>query len=72
VNQYAQRIISTPGKQDGLAWQNDQGNWEGPIGEKMPARFEQGYTSRSEPYHGYFFKDSQRAKTRSALAKWIF
>ena len=22
VNQYAQRIISTPGKQDGLAWQN--------------------------------------------------
>src|SRR3954452_1710362 len=25
VNQYAQRIISTPGKQDGLAWQNADG-----------------------------------------------
>ena len=37
VNQYAQRIISTPGKQDGLAWQNADGKWEGPIGEKVAA-----------------------------------
>ncbi|NYF50727.1 hypothetical protein HDF12_001092 [Edaphobacter lichenicola] len=28
VNEYAQRIISTPGKQDGLAWQNPDGSWE--------------------------------------------
>jgi hypothetical protein len=57
VNQYAQRIISTPGKQDGLAWQNPDGTWEGPIGEKIARAIEQGYTpSRSEPYHGYFFK----------------
>jgi Protein of unknown function (DUF2950) len=56
VNQYAQRIISTPGKQDGLAWQNPDGSWGGPIGEKIARAIEQGYTSRSEPYHGYFFK----------------
>jgi hypothetical protein len=56
VNQYAQRIISTPGKQDGLAWQNSDGSWGGPIGEKIAAAIEQGYTSRAEPYHGYFFK----------------
>ncbi len=56
VNQYAQRIISTPGKQDGLAWQNADGTWEGPIGEKIALAIEQGYTSRAEPYHGYFFK----------------
>ena len=56
VNQYAQRIISTPGKQDGLAWQNPDGTWGGPIGEKVARAIEQGYTSRSEPYHGYFFK----------------
>jgi len=56
VNQYAQRIISTPGKQDGLAWQNADGTWGGPIGEKIARAIEQGYTSRSEPYHGYFFK----------------
>ena len=56
VNQYAQRIISTPGKQDGLAWQNSDGTWGGPMGEKIARAIEQGYTSRSEPYHGYFFK----------------
>jgi Protein of unknown function (DUF2950) len=56
VNQYAQRIISTPGKQDGLAWQNPDGTWEGPIGENIAKAIEEGYSSRAEPYHGYFFK----------------
>jgi DUF2950 family protein len=56
VNQYAQRIISTSGKQDGLAWQDPDGTWGGPVGEKIARAIEQGYTSRSEPYHGYFFK----------------
>lgn len=56
VNQYAQRIISTPGQQDGLAWQNADGSWDGPIGEKVAAAIARGYASREEPYHGYFFK----------------
>ncbi|MFZ0292153.1 MAG: DUF2950 domain-containing protein, partial [Candidatus Sulfotelmatobacter sp.] len=56
VNQYAQRIISTPGKQDGLAWQTPDGTWEGPIGEKIARAIEQGYAVGSDPYHGYFFK----------------
>jgi hypothetical protein len=56
VNQYAQRIISTPGKQDGLAWQKPDGTWEGPIGDKVAHAIAQGYTDRSEPYHGYYFK----------------
>jgi hypothetical protein len=34
VNQYAQRIISTLGKQDG-AWKNADGSWGGPIGEAV-------------------------------------
>ena len=56
VNQYAQRIISTAGQQDGLAWRNLDGTWDGPIGEKVAAAIAQGYNSRSEPFHGYFFK----------------
>ncbi|HET6978934.1 MAG TPA: DUF2950 domain-containing protein [Pyrinomonadaceae bacterium] len=56
VNQYAQRIISTPGKQDGLAWQNSDGTWDGPIGEKVAQAIARGYSSRTEPFHGYFFK----------------
>jgi len=55
VNQYAQRIVSTPGKQDGLAWQNSDGTWGGPVGEKIALAIEKGYSS-GEPYHGYFFK----------------
>jgi len=56
VNQYAQHIISTPGKHDGLAWQNPDGTWGGPIGEGIAKALEQGYTDRSQPYHGYYFK----------------
>ena len=56
VNQYAQRIISTPGTQDGLAWQNSDGTWDGPVGEKVAQAIARGYTTRTEPYHGYFFK----------------
>ena len=56
VNQYAQRIISTPGKQDGLAWQNADGSWDGPVGEKIARAIERGYSPDAEPYHGYFFK----------------
>jgi len=54
--QYAQRVISSPGKQDGLAWQNPDGSWGGPIGEKIAQAIEQGYNLKAYPYHGYFFK----------------
>ena len=56
ANQYAQRIVSSPGKHDGLAWQNDDGTWGGPVGEKIANAIEQGYNIESDPYHGYYFK----------------
>jgi len=56
VNQYAQKIISTPGKHDGLAWKNADGTWGGPVGEGVANAIEQGYTERGKPYHGYYFK----------------
>ena len=56
VNQYAQRIISTPGTQDGLAWRNADGTWGGPIGENIADAIVEGYSSKEQPYHGYFFK----------------
>jgi hypothetical protein len=55
VNEYAQRVISTPGKQDGLAWRNPDGSWGGPVGEAAAKALEQGYQLNS-PYHGYYFK----------------
>ncbi len=56
VAQYAQRVIASPGKQDGLAWQNPDGTWDGPIGKNIAHAIEQGYALPSSPYHGYFFK----------------
>ena len=56
VNQYAQRIISSQGAQDGLAWQNSDGTWGGPIGEKVAAAIAKGYSNKAEPFHGYFFR----------------
>jgi hypothetical protein len=59
LNQYAQRIISTPGKHDGLAWQNPDGSWGGPVGETVAKAIEQGYSlpqSQPQPFQGYHFK----------------
>ena len=58
INQYAQRVISTPGKQDGLAWKDENGDWQGPVGEGIAKALEQGYSdnTKQQPYHGYYFK----------------
>src|ERR1700746_1440690 len=59
VNQYAQRVISTPGKHDGLAWKNVDGTWGGPVGEGVAKALEQGYLlpqGQPRPFHGYYFK----------------
>jgi hypothetical protein len=53
---YAQRIISSPGKQDGLYWEGTVNGQESPIGKFIARAFAQGYTTRNEPYHGYYFK----------------
>lgn len=56
VNQYAQRIVSTPGKHDGLAWKNPDGTWGGPVGETVAKALEEGYTDKTKPFHGYYFR----------------
>jgi len=56
VNQYAQHIISTVGKQDGLAWRKPDGTWDGPVGENIAKVIEQGYSEKATPFHGYYFK----------------
>ena len=57
VNQYAQRIISSSGKHDGLAWQNADGTWGGPVErERREGGRRRLFGSKTQPYHGYFFK----------------
>jgi len=60
VNQYAQQILSDPGKHNGLAWQNPDGAWGGPVGEDVAKALQEGYSFQAggnpKPYHGYYFK----------------
>jgi hypothetical protein len=57
INQYAQRIISTPGKQDGLYWQNPDGTAGGPVSEAVARAIDEGYSADpGSGYHGYYFK----------------
>ena len=56
IRHYAERILSTPGKKDGLAWMGADGKPEGPIAEGVARAIAEGYTSGTEPYHGYYFK----------------
>jgi len=57
INQYAQKIISTPGKRDGLYWKNADGSSGGPVGEAVAKAIEEGYSAESTGgYHGYYFK----------------
>ena len=56
MHQYAQRIISTPGKQDGLYWKNADGTDGGPISETVAKAIEEGYAvDTASAYHGYIF-----------------
>jgi len=57
-NVYAQRIISQPGKKDGLYWPAAQGEEASPLGELVAQATTQGYrvTGERAPFHGYYFK----------------
>jgi hypothetical protein len=57
MHQYAQRIISTPGKQDGLYWKNADGSDGGPISEAVAKAIDEGYeVQTASAYHGYMFQ----------------
>jgi Protein of unknown function (DUF2950) len=54
---YAQRVVSTPGKKDGLFWRDD--NDPSPLGELAAQAAAEGYKGGSEggePYRGYYYR----------------
>jgi Protein of unknown function (DUF2950) len=56
VGVYAQRIVSSPGKKDGLYWPSD--NNESPLGQLAAEASAEGYKAGSEPkpFHGYYYR----------------
>ena len=58
TNQYAARIMSTQGKQDGLYWKVAEGEPQSPIGPIVAYATNEGYgkSDKPEPFHGYFYR----------------
>jgi Protein of unknown function (DUF2950) len=59
--EYAQRLLSSPGKFDGLYWQASTGQPESPLEPLVAQAREEGYpvdssASERRPYHGYYFR----------------
>jgi hypothetical protein len=56
VPEYAQKVISTEGKRDGLVWRNPDGSLGGPIAQGIAEAIAAGYSDKSKIYHGYRFR----------------
>ena len=57
VPHYADRLVSTAGKRDGLYWKSAPGEPESPMGPAVSGAIGQGYRpGHREPYHGYYFR----------------
>lgn len=58
---YAERLVSTPGRQDGLYWPEEAGTPESPLGPLVETAQAEGYPGvtaggRRVPYQGYYFR----------------
>jgi hypothetical protein len=73
VHQYAQKVLSDPGKQNGLFWKVAEGEPESPVGPLIGYAASEGYKEKSEPFHGYFFRvlTSQGAKAPGGAKNYI-
>jgi hypothetical protein len=60
VHKFAQRIISMPGKMDGLYWNAASGQDQSPFGQLFATASTEGYEQTTghprQPYHGYHFR----------------
>ncbi|MGE5170177.1 MAG: DUF2950 domain-containing protein [Rudaea sp.] len=54
MHAYAMRLVSRPGKKDGLYWPVREGEPASPLGPLASKAKEEGY--RAQPYHGYYYR----------------
>jgi hypothetical protein len=66
ILEYAERILSSEGKKDGLYWPVTDGETISPLGELVAAAQDKGYkklknaSGEPQPYEGYFFRVLKR------------
>ncbi len=54
---YAKRLVSEPGKQNGLYWEVSEGEKPSPAGPLLAQAADEGYdTSKRAAYHGYYYR----------------
>jgi len=58
VGTYAARIVSEPGKQNGLYWEDPSGQSPSPAGPMLAQASQEGYdtSGKPTPYHGYYYR----------------
>src|SRR5271166_3346011 len=76
VKQYAQKVISDPGKQNGLYWKTAEGETESPIGPLVAYATGQGYGGQHDtpqPFHGYYYRmlTAQGANAKGGAKSYI-
>jgi hypothetical protein len=60
---FARRLISNPGKHDGLYWPTSESEPESPMGPFVADAAEEGYATggaKAVAYHGYFYRSLER------------
>jgi hypothetical protein len=60
LQHYASKLVSSPGKMDGLYWPATKDEPQSPLGEEFAAARAEGYlqagTQKGTPYHGYIYR----------------
>lgn len=73
ILEYAQRIVSTVGRQDGLFWPTEDEAEQSPLGELFAIAAAEGYAPMAGSYHGYKFRllSSQGAAARDGAYDYL-
>jgi len=60
LNEYAQKMLSDPGKKNGLYWETKAGEEQSPVGPLVARAMKEGYKGPQGggpvPFHGYYYK----------------
>ncbi|MGC1449177.1 MAG: DUF2950 domain-containing protein [Candidatus Sulfotelmatobacter sp.] len=72
---FAQRIVSEPGKQNGLYWQVSEGQSPSPAGPLLAQASAEGYGGgqKGSPYHGYYYRilTAQGADAKAGAKSYV-
>jgi hypothetical protein len=75
VKQYAQKLLSDPGKHNGLYWKSEAGKPASPVGSLIADAFEEGYRKQEGPvpFHGYIYRllPSQGANAPGGAMEYV-